>query len=48
MFRVFIPISDYTFQWEVLHEARKEVLKGFRKRKIEIPFPIRTVYTQKR
>ncbi len=47
-FKMFVPMVDYTVQWEVLHIVRKEVLREFKKHKIQIPSPIRTVYIKKR
>jgi MscS family membrane protein len=42
-YKLFIPISDYTTQWETQAQIRKEILSEFKKGKIEIPFPIQTI-----
>ncbi|MFH1447599.1 MAG: mechanosensitive ion channel family protein, partial [Candidatus Micrarchaeota archaeon] len=47
LFNVLVPIDTYTSQWDVGTCIRKEIFKEFKKNKIEIPFPIRTVYMKK-
>ncbi len=46
-FQVLAPIDTYTSQWEVGTLIRKEIFKEFKRNKIVIPFPIRTVYMKK-
>jgi len=46
-FKAFVPVVNHTSQWEAMSAVRKELLREFKKRKIEIPFPIRTIYTKK-
>ncbi|MEM4166015.1 MAG: mechanosensitive ion channel family protein [Candidatus Bilamarchaeaceae archaeon] len=47
IFRFGYHVNGYSNRFPVLREINKELLKEFRKRKIEIPFPIRTVITKK-
>ncbi|MFH1285790.1 MAG: mechanosensitive ion channel family protein [Candidatus Micrarchaeota archaeon] len=41
---VRVDVEEYGTQFLVGHELRKEIVKRFRKEKITIPFPIRTLY----
>ncbi len=40
-------VEEIVDQYLVGHELRKEILRNFRKNKINIPFPVRTVYLHK-
>ena len=42
-FNVIIHVSDFMSQYIVKHEFIKAITKAFRREKIEIPFPIRTI-----
>lgn len=46
-YKVLFKVQDFADQPEALNEMRKEVFKRFRKNRIDIPFPIRTVYMRK-
>jgi small-conductance mechanosensitive channel len=43
-FTLICHVAEFTDQYSVQHELRKRILLRFRREKIEIPFPIRTVY----
>ncbi|MBU1077343.1 MAG: mechanosensitive ion channel family protein [Spirochaetes bacterium] len=46
-FRVIMRAKDFKAKYLVEHEFIKELHKAYHKEKIEIPFPIRTVYMKK-
>ncbi len=46
-FNVILRAKDYVSQFIVKHEFIKRLHKRYKKEKIEIPFPIRTVYLKK-
>lgn len=46
-FKVIMHSSDFMNQYIIKHEYIKAITKEFRKENIEIPFPIRTVITEK-
>lgn len=43
-FTLVCQVREFVDQYPVQHELRKRILRRFRKEKIEIPFPIRTIY----
>jgi small-conductance mechanosensitive channel len=43
-FTLICQISEFVDQYRIQHELRKRIFARFQKEKIEIPFPIRTVY----
>jgi small-conductance mechanosensitive channel len=43
-FTLICHVAEFTDQYSVQHELRKRILLRFRSEKIEMPFPIRTVY----
>lgn len=43
-FTLICQVAEYVDQYLVQHELRKRIFKRFKEEKIEIPFPIRTVY----
>lgn len=43
-FTLICQISEFVDQYLVQHELRKRIFRRLRKERIEIPFPIRTVY----
>lgn len=47
MFKVVYQIKDYSRQGLVSSHIRKEILRQFKKCKIEIPYPIRTIIQRK-
>ncbi len=46
-FKLIYQINDYTKHVPTSSQIRKEILKQFRKHKIEIPYPIRTIIQKK-
>jgi small-conductance mechanosensitive channel len=44
IFQLNVHIEEFTAQYIVQHELRKRILERFREEKIEMPFPIRTVF----
>ncbi len=46
-FTVILRLKDYTQQWMVGSEFKKNVFKELKKNKIKIPFPTTTVYLEK-
>ena len=46
-FKVILRVKTYVDKFLVTHEFNKEVVKQFKKHKIEIPFPTRTVYLKR-
>ncbi len=46
-FKLIYRVSKYEERFGLLHEMNTEILREFRKRRIEIPFPIRTLYMKK-
>ncbi len=46
-FRLIFRVKDYTSRWAAESHVKKEILKLFRKSKVNVPFPIRTVYLKK-
>jgi small-conductance mechanosensitive channel len=45
-FTLTCQVSEFVEQFPVQHELRKRILKRFRKERIEMPFPTRTVYVR--
>jgi small-conductance mechanosensitive channel len=43
-FTLICHVESFVDQYAVQHELRKRILKRFRSEKVEIPFPVRTVY----
>jgi small-conductance mechanosensitive channel len=46
-FKVILQAEHFVKQYELATQFRKELLRRFRKERIEIPFPVRTVYLKK-
>lgn len=46
-FNVILQAEHFTKQYELATQFRKEVLRRFKKERIEIPFPVRTVYLKR-
>jgi hypothetical protein len=45
-FTLICQVSEYVDQYLAQHELRKRIFQRFRKEKIEIPFPCRTLYLE--
>ncbi|MFY9270231.1 MAG: mechanosensitive ion channel family protein [Candidatus Manganitrophaceae bacterium] len=43
-FTLICQVREFTDQYLAQHELRKRILKRLRKERIEIPFPVRTIY----
>jgi small-conductance mechanosensitive channel len=43
-FTLICQVKEFVDQYLVQHELRKRIFKRFRQEKVEIPFPVRTVY----
>lgn len=42
-YKIIFQVKHYDDRWEIMPLLRKEILKQFRKNKIKIPFPVRTI-----
>jgi small-conductance mechanosensitive channel len=43
-FTLICQVKEFVDQYLVQHELRKRIFRRFRQEKVEIPFPVRTVY----
>jgi len=46
-FKVIFRVQDYTARWSAEAQVKRRILDLFRKNKVSVPFPIRTVYLKK-
>ncbi len=46
-FTVILRVGEFVDKYLITHEFVKELHKRYKKERIEIPFPIRTVYMRK-
>ena len=46
-FKLIFKINEYTQRWGAQSIVKREILDLFRKHKVNVPFPIRTVYLKK-